>query len=55
MTLLYGNRDSGHSYKVRLFLALAGLDPFGWPAVQAWLGRLAALPGWRHPSELMAG
>lgn len=33
----------------------AGLAPFRWPAVQGWLGRLAALPGWRHPSELMAG
>ncbi|WP_342236032.1 glutathione S-transferase family protein [Inquilinus sp. OTU3971] len=33
----------------------AGLTPLRWPAVQAWLGRLAALPGWRHPSELMAG
>jgi len=25
------------------------------PAVQAWLGRVAALPGWKPPYELLAG
>ena len=33
----------------------AGLTVAGWPAVEAWLNRLAALPGWVHPSTLMAG
>lgn len=35
-------------------------EPFGfvrgdWPAIDAWLGRLAALPGWAHPYDLMPG
>ncbi len=35
-------------------------EPFGFerpehPGIDAWLGRLAALPGWRHPYELMPG
>lgn len=35
-------------------------EPFGfvradWPAIDAWLGRLAALPGWGHPYDLMPG
>jgi glutathione S-transferase len=25
------------------------------PAVQAWLGRVAALPGWKQPYELLLG
>ena len=25
------------------------------PAIHAWLGRIAALPGWRPPYELMPG
>jgi glutathione S-transferase len=33
-------------------------EPFGferadWPALDAWLNRIAALPGWRHPYDLM--
>lgn len=30
-----------------------GLDVY--PAIQAWLGRIKALPGWVHPYELMPG
>ena len=33
-------------------------EPFGfaradWPQIDAWLSRIAALPGWRHPYDLM--
>lgn len=33
-------------------------EPFGftraeWPAVDAWLARISALPGWKHPYEMM--
>lgn len=33
-------------------------EPFGfqrddWPAIGAWLDRIIALPGWRHPYDLM--
>ena len=33
-------------------------EPFGftrsdWPAIDAWLGRIAELPGWKHPYDLM--
>ena len=30
-----------------------GLDRADWPAIDAWLTRLKALPGWRHPYDLM--
>lgn len=35
-------------------------EPFGFdrkamPAIDAWLDRIAALPGWKHPYELMPG
>ena len=35
-------------------------EPFGfvradWPGIDAWLDRIAALPGWKHPYELMPG
>ncbi len=35
-------------------------EPFGfvrsdWPHIDAWLGRLSALPGWKHPYDLMPG
>ncbi len=35
-------------------------EPFGferaeWPNIDAWLARLAALPGWKHPYDLMPG
>ncbi|EEG10372.1 glutathione S-transferase family protein [Pseudogulbenkiania ferrooxidans] len=32
----------------------AGLSVRDWPHVAAWLERLAALPGWQHPDQLMA-
>ena len=33
-------------------------EPFGftrsdWPAIDAWLSRIEALPGWKHPYDLM--
>ena len=33
-------------------------EPFGftradWPHIDAWLGRIEALPGWKHPYDLM--
>ncbi|MBN2628964.1 MAG: glutathione S-transferase family protein [Rhodobacteraceae bacterium] len=35
-------------------------EPFGfdckdWPHIDAWLERISALPGWKHPYELMPG
>lgn len=35
-------------------------EPFGfertdWPHINAWLERIATLPGWKHPYELMPG
>lgn len=35
-------------------------EPFGferseWPGIDRWLNRIAALPGWRHPYDLMPG
>lgn len=35
-------------------------EPFGfaradWPQVDRWLDRIAALPGWKHPYDLMPG
>ncbi len=35
-------------------------EPFGfaradWPHIDAWLERIAAAPGWRHPYDLMPG
>lgn len=35
------------------FIDQAGLDPAKWPAIRAWLKRLEALPGWRHPYDLL--
>ncbi|WP_371056239.1 glutathione S-transferase family protein [Rhodosalinus sp. K401] len=32
-----------------------GFDRAHWPAIDAWLGRIAALPGWKHPYDLMPG
>jgi glutathione S-transferase len=32
----------------------AGVDPARWPAVQAWLDRIRALPGWMEQYRLMA-
>lgn len=30
-----------------------GFDRAAWPAIDAWLGRIEALPGWKHPYDLM--
>lgn len=30
-----------------------GFDRAQWPHIDAWLDRIAALPGWRHPYDLM--
>ena len=35
-------------------------EPFGfaradWPQIDGWLGRISALPGWKHPYDLMPG
>jgi len=35
-------------------------EPFGftradWPAIDRWLDRIAALPGWQHPYDMMPG
>ncbi|SEO10200.1 glutathione S-transferase [Gemmobacter aquatilis] len=35
-------------------------EPFGftradWPHIDRWLGRIATLPGWKHPYDLMPG
>lgn len=32
-----------------------GFDRADWPAIDAWLGRIAALPGWKNPYDLMPG
>ncbi|MBP1805377.1 glutathione S-transferase family protein [Rubellimicrobium aerolatum] len=30
-----------------------GFDRADWPAIDAWLSRIQALPGWKHPYDLM--
>lgn len=30
-------------------------DRADWPRIDAWLDRIAALPGWQHPHDLMPG
>ena len=30
-----------------------GFDRADWPAIDTWLDRIAALPGWKHPYDLM--
>ncbi|HMO06495.1 MAG TPA: glutathione S-transferase [Paracoccaceae bacterium] len=30
-----------------------GFDRAAWPHIDAWLDRIAALPGWKHPYDLM--
>ena len=30
-----------------------GFDRADWPAIAAWLDRLKALPGWKHPYDMM--
>lgn len=32
-----------------------GFDRAEWPHIDAWLDRIAALPGWKHPYDLMPG
>ncbi|QYK42887.1 MAG: glutathione S-transferase family protein [Paracoccaceae bacterium] len=32
-----------------------GFDRADWPHIDRWLDRIAALPGWKHPYELMPG
>ncbi|MEI7443689.1 MAG: glutathione S-transferase [Burkholderiales bacterium] len=32
-----------------------GVDWAAYPAIRAWLGRLQAMPGWKHPYDLMPG
>ncbi len=32
-----------------------GFDRSDWPAIDKWLDRIASLPGWRHPYDLMPG
>ena len=32
-----------------------GFDRVEWPAIDAWLGRIEALPGWKHPYDMMPG
>ena len=32
-----------------------GFDRAGWPHIDAWLARIAALPGWKDPYDLMPG
>jgi len=32
-----------------------GFDRADWPHIDAWLGRISALPGWKHPYDLMPG
>jgi glutathione S-transferase len=30
-----------------------GFDRAEWPAIDRWLDRISALPGWKHPYDLM--
>lgn len=32
-----------------------GFDRADWPHIDAWLDRIAGLPGWKHPYDLMPG
>jgi glutathione S-transferase len=32
-----------------------GFDRADWPHIDAWLDRIAAVPGWKHPYDLMPG
>lgn len=32
-----------------------GFDRADWPNIDAWLDRIAAVPGWKHPYDLMPG
>ena len=54
--------ESGNCFKVAQMLALTGslwypeetgIDLGRFPNLLAWRERIAALPGWKHPYELM--
>ncbi|MCW3784103.1 glutathione S-transferase family protein [Defluviimonas salinarum] len=32
-----------------------GFDAKDWPEIDRWLGNISALPGWKHPYDLMPG
>ncbi|MCB1359610.1 MAG: glutathione S-transferase family protein, partial [Rhodobacteraceae bacterium] len=32
-----------------------GFDRAAWPNIDRWLGNIAALPGWKHPYDMMPG
>ena len=32
-----------------------GFDRADYPNISAWLDRISALPGWKHPYEMMPG
>jgi glutathione S-transferase len=32
-----------------------GFDRADWPHVDAWLTRISAQPGWKHPYDMMPG
>jgi glutathione S-transferase len=32
-----------------------GFDRADWPHIDAWLGRISSMPGWKHPYDLMPG
>ena len=32
-----------------------GFDRADWPHINAWLDRISALPGWKHPYDMMPG
>lgn len=36
-----------------VFIEQADLDPGRWPAIQGWLARIAVLPGWQGPYDLL--
>lgn len=42
---------SGYLYYPEPF----GFDRRDWPNIGAWLDRIAAVPGWKHPYEMMPG
>ena len=31
------------------------IDRADWPNIDRWLGNIAALPGWKHPYDMMPG
>ena len=47
----------GQSYRARLQLQWGSYKwaRADWPANDRWLDRIAALPGWAHPYDMMPG